>query len=139
MSEDNQIPRRFASDVRWESEDRLFAGPAYLGRVLPPPADPMLLAMGVTPEPKEWRFCTGAVDREWSICYPTPELARKALGEAVCVAGAVTAHVPAERHALEKAEAAMRLHGWHLALGSKDEGSAAAFAAWEAVDEVLHG
>lgn len=43
------------------------------------------------------------------------------------------------RAALEKAEAAMRLHGWQLALLSGEPGSAEAFAAWEAVDEVLHG
>jgi hypothetical protein len=40
--------------------------------------------------------------------------------------------------ALEKAEAAMRLHGWHLAHGSSDDGVAEAFAAWEAADKALH-
>lgn len=38
---------------------------------------------------------------------------------------------------LRSANAAMRLHGWHLAAASDDAGAAEAFAAWEKVDDAL--
>jgi hypothetical protein len=74
----------FRSKIHWESENRLFAGNAYLGRVLPRYIAPSFIyGTDGTWDESCWRYCTGAVNAKWVGGFPTVEAAREALVAAV--------------------------------------------------------
>jgi hypothetical protein len=75
---------QYSSEIHWESENRLFAGHAYLGRVMPRYVAPsFIFAQDGYYDTNCWEYCTGAVDSDWVSGFRTVEEARDALMRAV--------------------------------------------------------
>ena len=74
----------YRAEVHWESENRLFAGHAYLGKVMPRYVPPSyIFAQDGYWDTSHWEYCTGAVDSDWVGGFRTVEEARDALMRAV--------------------------------------------------------